>query len=202
MNENRYTMAGWLSIANAGLIPLAIILNIVFQVFTTRVLGFHQPTIGPGDFIGIITTLISIYILLKFRSLLHERYNFFDIDGLILASIAWLVISQIGSIALRGLQFIVGSGRDAEIFVAIVAITFLALTMVAAGVINILIAVKMMRIKEQFSDTLKFFIYLTLTAGILEVSVIFSPLSVLLIPVVFITYGLIFFRDHEQVEFV
>lgn len=202
MNENRYTLAGWLSIANAGLIPLAIILNIVFQVFTTRMLGFYQPTIGPGDFLAIVTTVISIYILLKFRSLLHERYKFFDIDGLILASIFWLVLTQIGGIALRGLQFMVGAGRDAEILMAVIAITFLAVSVVIIGVIDILIAVKLMRIKEQLSDPLKFFIYLTLTVGILEVSIIFSPLSLLLVPVVFIAYGVIFFRDHQQVEFV
>lgn len=202
MNENRYTLAGWLSMANAGLIPLAIILNIVFSVVTTRILGFYRPTIGPGDFLGIVTTLISIYVLLKFRSLLHERYKFFDIDGLIIASIIWLVLTQIGGIALRGLQFVAGTGRDAEILVAIVAISFLAVSVVIVGVIDIMIAVRLMKIKDQLSDPLKFFVYLSFVVGILEVSVIFSPLSLLLVPVVFITYGVIFFRDHQQVEFV
>ena len=202
MNENRYALAGWLSMANAGLIPLAIILNIVFSVVTTRILGFYRPTIGPGDFLGIVATLISVYILLKFKSLLHERYKFHEIDGLIIASIIWLILTQIGSIAMRGLQILAGTGRDAEILVAIVAISFLAVSVVVVGVIDIMIAVKLMKIKDQLSDPLKFFIYLSLVVGILEVSVIFSPLSLLLVPVVFITYGVIFFRDHEQVEFV
>ncbi len=202
MNENRYALAGWLSMANAGLIPLAIVLNIVFSVVTTKMLGFYRPTIGPGDFLGIVATLISVYILLKFKSLLHERYKFREIDGLIIASIIWLILTQIGSIGLRGLQIVTGTGRDAEILMAIVAISFLAVSVVIIGVIDIMIAVKLMKIKDQLSDPLKFFIYLSLVVGILEVSVIFSPLSLLLVPVVFITYGVIFFRDHQQVEFV
>jgi len=202
MQENRYALAGWIAIANAGLIPLAIVVGILYSVVTAKLMGFYGASFGPGDLIGIVTTLFSVYILLKFRDLIRERYNFHEIDGLILASIIWLVLSQIGALGLKGLQFLVGSGRDEEIFMAIIAVSFLAVSMVVVGIIDIMIAVKLMKIKDQVSDPLKFFIYLTLVAGILEVSIIFSLFSLLLLPIVFITYGVIFFRDHQQVEFV
>lgn len=202
MGENRYSLAGWLAVANAALFPLAIILNIVFSVITAKLLGFYQPTFGPGDLLGLLSTGITVYLLLKFKQLLHEHYNFREVDSLIMFSIVWMVAFQIGGLALRALQMIVGTGRDAAIFTAIVSISFLAVGMVTVGVIDVMIAIRLMKIKEQVGEAMKFFIYLTLVTGILEVTILLSPLALLLVPVVFISYAFVFFRDREQIQFV
>ncbi|MFH1687529.1 MAG: hypothetical protein ABIE70_08415 [bacterium] len=202
MAENRYSLVGWLAIANAGIFPLAIVLNIVFAVVSAKLLGFYEPTFGPGDILSVVSTVIMIYILIKFKQLLHEHYQYGGIDGLIIASIIWNIAFEIGGIFLRVVQIGLGTGRDAEIFVAILSIAFLCVAVVSIGIIDIIIAVKLLTIKEQVGDAMKVFIYLNLVLGILEVSIVLSPVSLLLTPVMFIVFGIVFLRDKEQIQFV
>jgi hypothetical protein len=74
--------------------------------------------------------------------------------------------------------------------------------MIGVGVIDILIAVKLLRVKERFTELIRVYAYITMIAGILEVSVLLSPLALILVPVSSILVGMIFLRDQEGVEFV
>jgi hypothetical protein len=81
-------------------------------------------------------------------------------------------------------------------------ITVLGAAMVTIGIVDIMIAMRLLRIKDALNDLLKAFAYITLIAGICEVSVIMSPLSLLLVPVNFVILGMIFLKEKEEVEFV
>jgi len=85
---------------------------------------------------------------------------------------------------------------------AIIYFIFMTAAMVTIGIVDILIAVKLFKIKENLGEYVRVFAYITIVAGICEVSVIFSPLSLLLIPVNGVVLALIFFKDKFTVEFV
>jgi len=74
--------------------------------------------------------------------------------------------------------------------------------MVTIGIVDILIAVKLLKIKETFSEYIRGFAYISMAAGICEVTVLLSPLALILIPVSAIVLALIFLRDQEAIEFV
>jgi hypothetical protein len=85
---------------------------------------------------------------------------------------------------------------------ALIMLTFVVIMMLSGGTIDILIAVRLMKIKDVVSDVLKVYIYLTLATGIMMVSLILSPLALLLAPVSSVLLAIIFFKEKEQVEFV
>jgi hypothetical protein len=74
---------------------------------------------------------------------------------------------------------------------------------IAAGVVQILISVKLLIAKKSLNDFFKAFAYVTMATGILEVSVILAPLAVLVfLPVWCVMLGMIFLREKEEAQFV
>jgi len=200
MSENRYNLAGWLSISMAILFPLAFGIGIIQGVIGAAVFKYTGPTVGPSDLLFVIFTCVSVYILLMFRRLLHDRYQFHELDVLITIAIIWNILFQIGSLALKGLLFAVWPASETAI--TIVYISFMSVAMISMGVIDIIFAVKLFKLSDMGNNLINALAYLGMIAGILEVTVILSPLSLLLVPVTCIIYGLIFFRAKEDVEFV
>ena len=89
-----------------------------------------------------------------------------------------------------------------ELAMSLIMLSFVVIMMLSGGTIDILIAVKLMKIKDSASDVLRVYIYLTLATGIMMVSLILSPLALLLAPVSSVLLAIIFFKEKEQVEFV
>jgi len=200
MEKKSYNLAGWLAIAQAILFPMAIGLGIVEAGISSRFLGYYKPAFGPSDFIMIGFTAIAVYTFLMFKRLLNERYDYHDLDILIYISVAWAVLFQIVGLAL-GFMVTALWPFNKEV-IAIVYIVFMTGAMVTIGIVDVLIAVKLLKVKENFSEYIRIFAYISMIAGILEVTVLLSPISLLLIPVSCIILALIFFKDHYQVEFV
>jgi len=200
MQSNRYAVAGWLALAQAILFPVAIGVDIVQGLIGASIFGTTRPIFGPSDLLFLIYTGIWIYTLVKFRSFLHERYDFHGIDVLITFVIAWGILYAFGNLLFTGV-FMLAWPVSRELY-AIVAISFLAVSMITAGILDILIAVNLLRIKEHLGDFLRAFVYLTLATGILEATVFLSPLALLLVPVWSVMLAIVFLRAREEAEFV
>ncbi len=200
MTENRYTLAGWLAITQAVMFPVAIGIGIMQSIIGARFFDYRGPIFGPTDIIMLAFTLIGIYVMLKFRSLLNERYDFHAIDTLIILSIIWAVVFEFVGLFLKYLA--ISMWRYNEIEIVIISIAYLSVSMITIGIIDILIAVQLMKKGKEFNSLIRAFSYITMAAGIMEVTVFLSPFSLLLVPVTLVTLGLIFFRDKEEVEFV
>lgn len=200
MEENNYRLAGWLAIVQAVLFPTAIFFAIVEQVVAAEMFDIRRPFVGPTDLLMIVFTAIAIYTLLMFRRLLHERYEYHDLDLLILISIWWAIVFQVVGLGLGVLLSMLWP-VDRVIF-AIVYLIFMTAAMVTIGIVDILIAVKLLKVKEIFSEYIRGLAYVTMAAGICEVTVLLSPLALVLMPVSAIVLALIFFRDQQAVEFV
>ncbi|HOZ07776.1 MAG TPA: hypothetical protein PKW75_05775, partial [candidate division Zixibacteria bacterium] len=141
-----------------------------------------------------------VYTLLKFRSLLHERYAYRDLDLLIIVSVWWTIAFQVCGLAFGILTSAFWPVDRVVLLVGFVA--FFTGAMVSIGVVDILIAVKLLGAKERFGEYIRGFAYVTMAAGICEVTVLMSVLALLLVPVSAIVLALIFFRDQQEVEFV
>ena len=200
MDENRYSLAGWAAIVQAILFPLALGISVVQGLIGLRVFHYRGPTLGPSDLLFIVFTVLGIYVLYMFRKLLNELYNYHEIDLLITISIWWGIIFQISSLALRGMIILLWP--VSKMALTLTYFSFMTIAMVVIGIVDILIAVKLLKVKDTLSDLLKAFAYLTIIAGILEVSIVFSPLAFLLVPVSCVILGMILLRGKEEVEFV
>ncbi len=201
MSSNKYSTAGWLSIVQAILMPLAVVVGIIQGIIGIKVFGYEGPMYGPSDILGIIITVISIYILFMIKRFINEYYDYHEVNFLINLAIVWGVVFFIGGLALRGVEMVFW--KYDKTITTILDLSFFAIAMITGGIIDILIGVKLLKIKEQMSDLLAVFAYLTLISGILEVSLILSPaVPFLIYPASMIVIGIAFLKNREQVEFV
>ncbi|MEW6015333.1 MAG: hypothetical protein AB1690_08425 [Candidatus Zixiibacteriota bacterium] len=200
MEENKYKLAGYLAIVQAILFPVSIVLAILEMVAAKELFNIRRPFIGPTDLLMVTFTVIAVYTLLKFRQLLHERYQYHDLDLLIMISIWWAIMFQAIGLGLAIITSILWP-VDKVLFV-LVYLVFMTGAMVTIGIVDILIAVKLLRIKENFGEYIRAFAYITMAAGICEVTVLLSPMALVMVPVSAIVLALIFFRDQQEVEFV
>ncbi|MEP0828894.1 MAG: hypothetical protein HRF51_10270 [bacterium] len=200
MEENKYKLAGYLAIVQAILFPVSVVLAILEMVAAKELFNIRRPFIGPTDLLMVTFTVIAVYTLLKFRQLLHERYQYHDLDLLIMISIWWAIMFQAIGLGLAILTSILWP-VDKVLFV-LVYLVFMTGAMVTIGIVDILIAVKLLRIKENFGEYIRAFAYITMAAGICEVTVLLSPMALVMVPVSAIVLALIFFRDQQEVEFV
>jgi hypothetical protein len=199
MDENRYQLAGWLAITQAVLFPLAFVISIAQGLIGAAAFGYRGPMFGPSDLLFVIFVGISVYTLTMFRRFLNERYNYHGVDTLILLAICWGIVYQISSLALR--VWVVMIWPVSETGLTIVYLIFFAVSMISAGIIDILIAVMLLQIRQSVNELVKAFTYITLISGLAEVSVVLAPIALFLIPVSCVILGLIFFKK-EEVEFV
>ena len=200
MNTNRYTMAGWLSIAIAVIFPLNFVLGIIQNVVGQRMFEVRGPMIGPSDLLSLITMTLLIYVFYMFRKLLNERYNFHDCDMLITLLIWWNIVFTVIGIFLK-LAFMVLAPASESVAIIIFA-TYFVWAMTTGGIIDIIFAVRLLRIKDSLSDLLKVFAYITIASGIAQVTVILSPIALIMIPVWCVILGMVFLREKEEEIFV
>lgn len=200
METNKFSHVGWLAVIHAIVFPLMFILGIIEQGVAAKLFGIHKPIFGPSDVIGIIAAGIAIYTLWMFKKLLNEHYEYHDLDLLILIAIWWTALFQVIGLGL-GLLAVIYWPVDEFIF-AVTFLVFFVGAIITIGIVDILIAVKLLKVKENFSEYIRVFAYVTIAAGICEVSVFLTPIALILVPVTSIVLALIFFKDRHQVEYV
>ena len=201
MGENRYALAGWLAIAHAALLPLAIGVGFFEEIIVyARARAPHAPQFGLSDILSMISIVFIIYALWIFRRLLNERYNYHGINTLIVFSIVWVIVFTLANIVIQSIIALMWPVE--ELTMLLVFAPFFALAMITVGVIDIIIAVRLLRVKEKLNDLIVAFAYITLIAGLMEVTVLLSFLSLILVPVSSVILGMVLLREKEAVEFV
>ena len=195
MNENIYKTAGLTAIAVAVIFPIAWELELVKDMAFAR-----PPQIDLADFLFLLFAALSIYALLRLRHLLSERYAMTSIGGFILASIVWHAVFFGGSFLLEIL--LVSIWPSPDLGPAILLGIFYAVGLVVIGAIDLIIGAKIIRSKVEVSELVRVYGWLSMVIGFFEVTVIFSFVNLLLVPVAFVVLALLFFKRPEHVEFV
>ena len=200
MGDNRYTLAGWLAIIHAILLPLAIGVGIFEELIGYAKFRAHAPQFGVSDILSTISVVLIVYVLVVFRKLLNERYNYHEVDTLITISIWCAILFTLGGIVI---QSVIGLLWPVpELVVVLTFVPFFAIATITIGIVDIIMGVKLLRAKDKLNDLIVAFAYISLVAGLLEVTVVLSPLSLILVPVLSVVMGMILLREKEAVEFV
>ncbi|UCC79484.1 MAG: hypothetical protein JSW64_14650 [Candidatus Zixiibacteriota bacterium] len=201
MEGNKYQVAGWLAISQAIVLPLAYILKSLQVYLGISPFGYEGPSFGPGDLLIITYTCFFVYTFSMFRKLLNDRYKVHSLDILIIISILLSIISLIFSLCVQSIPLVLDG--ITEKFFRKIYLAYTAILIIAAGVVQILISVKLLMAKKSLNEYFNPFAYITLTTGILEVSVLLAPLAVLVfLPVWCVMLGMIFLREKEEAQFV
>ncbi|UCF38877.1 MAG: hypothetical protein JSU96_08575 [Acidobacteriota bacterium] len=191
MEQGKYTLAGWAAIISALTLLVATAISIYHDVIYTPALSE-----GSGDFrlilvalaIDVVSTLLGIYAILKFRQLLGERYDFHAVDNLIIILIfAGLVISGIayaGRLVSQNLPFVF----------------ILAFAGIGVGIIGIIFALRLLKVPGSLNGYLKPLAYTQLIGSICFTLVFLAPVGMILMMVFNVLLGAIFLSSDDTLE--
>jgi hypothetical protein len=185
--EKNYTLAGWAAIASA--------------LFFLPIMGlavYHDLQSDSGAQAGnllvlvilldLVSKLLGLYALLKFRSLLNQRYQFHAVDNLI-------IILYVAGVSLGVLSYLVRMIPDAKIPVLITGATL----MFVYGILGIIYATRLLRLPGNLNGLLKPLAYTTMVGSICFLLVFLSPLGLALMVASTVILGLVLLKQ-EQVE--
>jgi len=85
---------------------------------------------------------------------------------------------------------------------SLLGIGIFVIFMSLGGVIDIVIALRLLKEKDRFNDLIKALAYINMASGICGVSIILTPFALILIPIWWAVLGMVFLREKEEVEFV
>ena len=181
ITKEQLHLAGWLSITNA-----------IFAIPCIAMSWFLETIGGAGAKLSqAILTLVSlglfVYVISSLRKLLNSRFQFHDIDTYI-SLLIW------GNVALTMLSVLSLGSRRLEMAINILTI----LAFVYFGILSIMFATRLLRLPGGLYGLLKPFCYITVISGICFITVILSPVGIVVGAVGDVILGIIFFRAAEQ----
>ncbi len=201
---NRYALAGWASILSAAFTLAMLGLSLAFdlsKIVETR--GEFSPSMWTVQQATLVVSLdafawvLGVYAFIRFRDLLHERYDFHAIDQLI-----WIVIAA-------GLLVAVVSHAqriffDPTISSAVVGMASMVVLGILNGVIGIVFATRLLRINGNLNGYKKPLAYVYLIGSICFLLVVPALVGIVLLCAWNIILGLVFFQgdDLEELEVV
>jgi len=200
MKDNPYQLAGIMAIMYAIIFPLAFVIGFLQQLIISVKLHSTMPNIGPADGLMIIGTIMMVYVMLRFKDMLNNHYSYKRIDRLIVISVWWMIVFQICAVAVKGLLLWMHPVDKFTVFY--IKIPLMVIALLTIGIVDLMIAVRLLKDREQLSELMQVFAYMSLVAGISEVTVILSPIAIILVPVSSVVLGMIFLREKEEMEFV
>lgn len=200
MNENRFELAGWAAIASAALLPTAFVIGGLEQAAFG--LGSCEPSVGLGvsDFILLLFGAVSIYVYLMLKRMLYERYSFRKADVVIALTIAWTVVNYAGSFLLQ--LFFSAVMPDAVKGAVLITTIFWMICIGVFGIIDVILSLILIVNRERFGTPMRVFAILYLLNGLLELTVIFSFVGLLVFPAAFVALAVAFLKPDESLEFV
>jgi len=193
-NPRQYEVVGWLSITAAILLFPAVLLGIILEVSRKpAVLIFLVPYVLLfGASMG-----LSLYVLYRFKRLLNDRYEFHDVDNIITAIlILGGVMGVIGiGVKIAG-TFLKINVQDPVTLLpmAIGAVSFFALVGLPLSILNIVFAVRLLRLTNNFGGLLKPYAYTTIAASALFATFLLAFLGFFLDAACSVMLGMIFLR--------
>jgi hypothetical protein len=205
-NPQNYRTAGCLVII-AGILMLPLIVFSILGNPTSPIGRFFQLTF---TFLQVVQSVCIIYSLWCFRGLLHDNFQFHNVDGLITGLI---IING----ALAGVEMVArilftffiheASGFPQILYSPPTLIYNLAsiLVLLVNCIFWLVFAVRLLQLQDDLRGMLRPFAITNIVANALCLSLILAPLGVLLSAVCFIMLGIIFFRmanPPAQVDFV
>ena len=196
MTDKRYIAAGWLAIALAVFLPLLLALGFGQSFVGSHMMGVGEPELGLHTLFTLAIAAVIIFILFTLRRLLNERYSYLRADKVITAAVVWYMLFTVGAILMMFFADTTWPAPDERSLYAVLA--FLILSMTSAGVIEIFLGLRLLRIGEKQNQLMKALAIVTLVKGALSLTVVLSPLTLVLTPVWCVTAAMVFLREKDE----
>ncbi len=196
MSLDDYRGAGTAAIGAAILFPALWIYELGFAGWRDYQ-NFVAPEFGVADVLFLILGLLSIYVYYAFKQILHDHQNYSTLDVPISVMIGLLAFFHLGIFLLAlGSSFL-----DASTAVWLPAM-FWVVFVVLFGLVDLVIAVLLIRDHQQLPGLLMVFACMTLLLGVAELTVLFSLLAVVLLPLSLLVLAVHFLRKPDMIELV
>lgn len=193
VSDSQFKTAGWCAIfAMLFAIPLWII---GFLYLNLRPLLFiYIPLVVAGN-------VFWVYVLVQFKRLLNERYDFHSLNAIIIAQIVINLTLCVEDILVK---IIMGVFTPVA-FLGILQLGFFVLAYFLLGILGIVAGIRLLEIREDPSRLLRTLAIITIVSSFCFVSIILLPIGYLIGLANSVILAIIFFRAADvetQVEFV
>ena len=193
MKTNHYVLSGISAIIVAISYPLLWLLD------RQRTIGCDvsectSSTSSLHSILLLIAGMLIMYMYYGLIRLLHDYYNYHKADVPLIALISMTSVFYLGTFLVEMLQSWHEYNLTSGVMQIVGAIAF--------GIIDILLAVALLRGNSELPNLIKNFAIVNLIAGVLEISVLFSFLTVIILPISALILAACFFTKPKLIEFV
>ena len=192
MEEEKYRFAGWAAIGSAVVFILAfglLVYDDVSNIMAQRGRGAPSDLLPLVIVLDVVSKLLVIYALLRFRTLLNDHYGFHAVDTLIVVLIA-------AGIALGAVSYLARVFPEFKVPVMVMG----AMLGITVGILGIVFATRLLRLNGNLNGMLKPLAYTYLAASICFAVVILAPLALALDTVATVLLGVTLLRGGEELE--
>ena len=165
--------------------------------------SYNIQTLSLGDAMFVVLAMLTIYVYLSLKRILNDQLNFKKVDVLIYLMIAvnilflTTVFFDVWTAVASDQSF-----RAAEPTLVTLAIVIGVGSLIVVGILDILLAIILLRSGTELPLIWRVFAVLTLVQGVFELSVIFHFVVVIVFPASLLVLATAFLRKPESVELV
>jgi len=196
MNNNDYFWPGIAAITVAFLFPVYWIYEIAMME-TMFSFSDYLHSSGPASWIFLLIGALNAYVYYAFKHQLYNHHNYRDADVVLGILIAVCCAFYLGMFAVNALSPWFGTSYN-----SIALMSIWVGSLIVFGVLDILLAVLLLRNSKELPVLVRVFAVVNLLLGIFEVTVLFSIAAILLFPIAVFILALNFWQKPEVIEIV
>ncbi|NOX71050.1 MAG: hypothetical protein GXP15_17865 [Gammaproteobacteria bacterium] len=196
MNNNDYFWPGIAAIAVAFLFPVYWIYEIA-TMGTTFSFSDYPYNSGPASWIFLLIGALNVYVYYAFKHQFYNHHNYRDVDVVLGILIAVCSAFYLGMFAVDALSPWFGTSYN-----SIALMSIWVGSLIVFGVLDILLAVLLLRKSKELPVLVRVFAVVNLLLGIFEITVLLSVAVIVLFPIAIFTLALNFWRKPEVIEIV
>jgi hypothetical protein len=159
-------------------------------------LGVGEGSLGLKNMVTVLIAAVVIFILVTLRRLLHRNYSFHKADRFLTAAVVWYMLFTVGSFLMIFFADTTWPAPSESSLYAM--LIFWIAAMVSAGIIELFLGLRLLQLKERMNEPMKVLAIVTLIMGALEITVILSPLALVIMPVWCVAAAMVFLREKDE----
>jgi len=198
MTDRDYTLPALAAFATAVGMPLLFILDVVSSAGLGNWRDMATGGSGLVSFAFLLLGALMAYSYLALRAWLRDRLNYRKLDFLILALVGVTLAFHLGLFVL----WLVGAWFASGEALAVMAVAFWIGFLVLFGILDIAIAIVLVRDREQLPGLLLLFAGVSGLLGMVELSILLSPAALVLIPVLLVVLALCLLHRPDVLEVI
>lgn len=195
MERNEYALAGWLAIAAAVLIVPSFVLGFAAEIAKHRAPELVPTLLIPYLATTICFTIFSVYVILRFRTLLNRRHGFHAIDGLVTAIVVGVIVMTLYAIPMKLLGLMNVIDEPPIVILAVIPIAVIGITL---GVLSIILGIRLLRLPVESTSYYRVYAWICIAAGICFVTFILGPLGGLIDAAGNIVLAMLFLKPEGE----